>query len=139
MANKKIKVDKANLPLINLGNEYFVRYRIVSNKTKTSDWSEILVVGGKPVSVVDGVLTVSSSGAKKLLSIVWENTNASPRYDIFVKWDTDDYIYHGSSTSASYSIIAPTGAAAAEITVQIASAQREISSSIKVFEDSATL
>lgn len=139
MANKKIKVDKANLPLINLGNEYFVRYRIVSNKTKTSDWSEILVVGGKPVSVVDGVLTVSSSGAKKLLSIVWENTNASPRYDIFVKWDTDDYIYHGSSTSASYSIIAPTGAAAAEITVQIASAQREISSSLTVFEDSATL
>jgi hypothetical protein len=139
MATKKIKIDKSNLPLINLNNEYYVRYRIVSNKTKTSDWSEILVVDGKPVSIVDGVTTVSTSGSKKLLGLVWENTNASPTYDVFVKWGSEDYVYHGSSISTSYSIIAPTGATSAEVTVQIGSAQKRISDALKVFEDSVTL
>lgn len=139
MANKKIKIDKAALPLVNSSNEYFLRYRIVSTKTKTSDWSEILVVDGKPVTQVDGVVSVSSSGTKKLLNVVWENTNLSPRYDIFVKYDSQPYVYHGSSTSTSYSIISPVGVTTADVTVQIASAQRALSASLSIFEDSATL
>lgn len=139
MANKKAKVDKSALPLVNSDNKYYVRYRVVLDKTKDSDWSGVFQIDNKPVSIVNGVLDIITVAGKKVINIVWEGTNLSPSYDIFVKWDSGSYAYHGNSVSTSYSIIAPDGAAQVAILIQIGSAQRVVSPAIKVFEDSRNI
>lgn len=139
MANKKAKVDKSALPLVNSDNKYYVRYRIVLDKTKDSDWSDVFPISNKTVSIVSGVLDVVTVAGKKVVNVVWEGTNLSPTYDIFVKWDSESYAYHGSSVATSYSVIVPDGKTAVDVLIQIGSAQRTISESIKVFQDSRTI
>lgn len=135
MANKKAKIDKTSLPLINSDNKYYVRYRIVLDKTKDSDWSEVFAISGKTVVVVEGVTSVVTTAGKKVISLVWGGENSSPTYDIFIKWNSGSYEYHGSSTSTNYTLIAPDTATSVDIVIQIGSAQKAISASLKVFED----
>lgn len=139
MANKKAKVDKSALPLVNSDNKYYVRYRVVLDKTKDSDWSDVFSIDGKPVLLVSGILNVVNVSGSKVVNVVWEGTNSSPTYDIFVKWDAEEYVYHGSSVSTNYSIIVPSGKSDIDVLVQIGSAQRTISAAIKVFQDSRTI
>lgn len=139
MANKKAKVDKSALPLVNSDNKYYVRYRVILDKTKDSDWSDVFAIDGKPVVLVNGILDVVAVSGSKVVNAVWEGTNLSPTYDIFVKWDAEEYAYHGSSVSTSYSIIAPAGKSSVDVLVQIGSAQRTISETIKVFQGSRSI
>lgn len=139
MANKKAKVDKSALPLVNSDNKYYIRYRVVLDKTKDSDWSDIFSIENKPVILVNGVLDIITVAGNKVINLVWEGTNLSPTYDIFIKWDAEEYVYHGSSTSTNYSVIVPSGKNVVDILVQIGSAQRAISAAIKVFQDSRSI
>jgi len=140
MANKKAKVDKSALPLVNSDNKYYVRYRVVLDKTKDSDWSDVFSIDGKPVVSVTGLVNVVTVSGKQAINIFWDGINQSPQYDIFVKWDGGQYAYNGSSVSTSYNIIVPPDVTtSAGILVQVASAQRLISEDIKVFEGSALI
>lgn len=139
MANRKVKIDKLSLPLVNSNNKYYLRYRVVLDKTKDSDWSEVAVINGKAVSIVTGVISVTTTAGKKVVSITWEKTNNSPTYDVFLKWDGAEYEYQENVTAASYSAIAPDGATTVDVLIQIGSAQKAVSSAIKVFEGSKTL
>ena len=139
MANKKAKIDKSALPLVNSDNKYYVRYRIVLDKTKDSDWSDVIPIDNRPVVLVTGVLDIITVAGKKVINVVWEGTNLSPTYDIFVKWDAESYVYHGSSVSTSYSVIIPDGKTEVDLLVQAGSAQRTISNAVKVFQDSRTI
>lgn len=139
MANKIVKIDKSSLPLVSSTNKYFVRYRVVSDKIRNSDWSEIFEISGKDIIQVDGVVTLVTTADKKIINLVWENTNSSPIYDIFVSWSGGSYSYHGSSVSTSYGIIAPSQASSVDITIQIGSAQKQLSSTLKIFENHQTV
>jgi hypothetical protein len=139
MSNKVAKVDRSQLPLVNFGNKYYLRYRIVLDKNKDSDWSGIYSVDGKNVFLVTGAISAVTTSGSKIVNVVWQNTNLSPSYDVFVKWDSGSYSYLDTTVSASYSIIAVSGATTVGVLVQVASAQKQISSALKVFEGSATI
>lgn len=136
MANRKITIDKASLPLVNSNNKYYLRYRIVLDKTKDSDWSEIAVVNGKTVSVVPGVISSATTAGKEVVTITWDKDNNSPTYDVFLGWDEGPYVFEKNVSSTSYSAIAPDGISSVNVLIQIGSAQRVVSSVLKVFEGS---
>ena len=133
MANKKSKIEKASLPLVNFENKYLVRYRIIEDKVKASDWSQIYAIPANPVSVVNGIVKYSSG----TVDAIWDNTNNLPLYDIFVKYEsTDPYVYHGKTQSVNYSFIPAAGKTKAYVLVQSASVQKRVSTPnlLKVFE-----
>ena len=133
MANKKSKIDKGSLPLVNFENKYLVRYRIIEDKIKASDWSQIYSIPAKPVILVNGV--VRNSGGT--VDIIWENTNNLPLYDVFVKYDVaDPYVYHGKTQAVSYSLIPAAGKTKIYVLIQSASVQKRVSTPnlLKVFE-----
>lgn len=133
MANKKNKVDKLSLPLVNFENKYLVRYRVVLDKNKPSDWSNIYAIPAKSISLVNGV----TKYANGIINVAWENTNDLPKYDIFIKTTSSGtYIYHGSTISPNYTVIPTTGSTYAGVLVQAASYDRIVSSILKVYEGS---
>lgn len=139
MANKKTKVDKLSLPLVNSGNKYLVRYRLVLDKNKNSDWSQIFSIPAKPVIEVSGV-TKFNAGT---VNVVWENTNQLNSHDVFIKYsDTDQFIYHGTTVSTNYVVIPQVSATAGTkniyVLVQSASNQRKVSAPLKVYSGTDT-
>lgn len=136
MANRKITIDKLSLPLVNSDNNYYLRYRIVLDKTKDSDWSEILAIPGKQVSTVSGVVSSVTTAGKEVVNITWDKGNNSPTYDVFIGWDNGGYTYEKNVSSTNYSVIAPDGIASVQVLIQIGSAQKVVSSVLKVFEES---
>jgi hypothetical protein len=138
VANKKNKIDKSALPLVNFENKYLVRYRVIEDKIRQSDWSQVFAVKAKPVVVVNGVVRYSGG----TVDIVWQNDNNLPLYDIFVKYSsTDAYVYHGKTQSQNYSLIPATGKSNIYVLVQSASTQRKVSEPnlLKVFEGNTAL
>ncbi len=138
MANKKNKVDKASLPLVNFENKYIVRYRIVEDKIKSSDWSHFYAIPAKPVVEVNGIIRYTAAGSG-VVDVTWLNTNELPLYDIFIRYsESDPYVYHGQSASTNYSIILSPGHNLINVLVQAASVQKRVSSPnlLKVFEGS---
>ncbi len=136
MANKKVTIDKLSLPLVNSNNKYYIRYRVVLDKTKDSDWSQIAVLDGKAVTVVPGVISSVTTAGKEVVTITWDKSNNSPTYDVFLSWDTGAYVFEKNVSSTSYSVIAPDGVSTINVLIQIGSAQKTVSSVLKVFEGS---
>lgn len=139
MANRKISIDKLSLPLVNSDNKYYLRYRVVLDKTKDSDWSQVAVLDGKAVSVVSGVISTTTTAGVKVVNITWDKSNNSPTYDVFIGWDSGSYVYEKNVSSTSYSVIAPSGASTVKVLVQIGSAQKVASSVLKVFEETKSV
>jgi hypothetical protein len=139
MANRKITIDKLSLPLVNSNNKYYLRYRIVQDKIKDSDWSQIAVLDGKPVSIVSGVVSTTTTAGVKVVSITWDKANNSATYDVFLGWDSGNYAYEKNVSSTNYSVIAPSGASTVKVLVQIGSAQKVISSALTVFEQTKSV
>jgi len=136
MANRKTKIDKESLPLVNSENKYLVRYRVVLDKTKPSDWSNIYSIPAKPVSIVNGVVRANGG----VIDVIWENANNLPQYDVFVKYlQSGTYQYHGRTTAHNYSIIPQAGQSSAYVLVQSASVQKKPSTALKVFEGNVSL
>lgn len=131
MANRKNKIDKLSLPLVNSENKYLVRYRVILDKTKPSDWSNIYSLSAKSVITVNGVVRYSGG----IVDVIWENTNALPQYDIFVKYlQSESYQYHGRTNAHNYSIIPQAGKTSMYVLVQAASVQKKPSTLLRVFE-----
>jgi hypothetical protein len=136
MANRKITINKLSLPLVNSDNKYYLRYRIVQDKTKDSDWSQIAVLDAKAVSLVSGVISTTTTAGSEVVNITWDKSNNSPTYDVFIGWDSEGYVYEKNVSSTSYSLIAPDGISSVQVLIQIGSAQKTVSSALKVFEGS---
>jgi hypothetical protein len=139
MANRKITINKLSLPLVNSDNKYYLRYRIIQDKTRDSDWSQVAALDGKAVSTVTGVISFTTTAESKVVTITWDKDNNSPTYDIFIGWDSAGYAYEKNVSSTSHSVIAPAGATSVQVLVQIGSAQKIVSSVLKVFEGTKTL
>lgn len=85
---KKVTVKKANLPPVGSMNDYYVRYRIVSDdKNRTSAWSQTHIVESDPVSTVRGSVNVSTN--KVTTTITWGDELDRPGYDIFTTFGYD--------------------------------------------------
>jgi hypothetical protein len=84
---KKSFVFADELPPAGPGNEYSLRYRIVSDDgLRFSAWSPIYSVPGQTYSPVEGTLTTSGTSS---FVAVWDDEFNRPEYDVFVAFGKD--------------------------------------------------
>jgi hypothetical protein len=132
MANKKIVIPKGQLPSPTSDNSFLIKYRLIADRTKASDWSTTEVV--KNVSVASSAIVPSYSSTTKILSVVWQPSNAN-LYDVFVKYGSSEtFTYAGSTMATNYSIIVPEAnwSSTAVVRVQSNTSSHEISNSLLV-------
>ena len=132
---KKTRILKSSLPPIDHDTEkYNIRYRIISeDRNRTSHWSPIYNSDGVDLVVTSGAV----SRAGDVITAVWEDQNNFPEYDVFVKFDSGDFFYHGKSKVHSYSFL-KTGTTSVRVKVQIISSKKEIKAALNIF-DSGTV
>jgi uncharacterized protein (DUF2141 family) len=132
---KKLRILKSSLPPIDHDTEkYNIRYRIISeDRNRTSHWSPIYNSDGKNVIATSGA--VSKTG--NVITAVWGDENDFPEYDIFVKFDSGNFVYQGKSKEHSYSFL-KTGTTSVRVKVQIVSSKKEIKTALTIF-DSGTV
>ena len=132
---KKLRVLKSSLPPIDHDTEkYNIRYRVISDdRNRFSHWSPIYNSDGVDVVVTSGAV----SRAGNIITAVWGDQNDFPEYDVFVKFDSGDFFYHGKSKIHSYSFL-KTGTTSVRVKVQIISSKKEIKAALNIF-DSGTV
>jgi hypothetical protein len=141
---KKVTILKEELPaLATLGEDvygHFLRYRIVSeDKNRFSHWSKITPVevfssDSLPPQVV-GELVISGLSASGIpITIIWDDELNRPKYDIFLRFDDDDFFYHGTSPIHTYSIVAPPAISSVHVAIQIESVDKQLSSVLTICE-----
>jgi hypothetical protein len=127
---KNVVVSSQDLPAVNANNEYIVRYRIVSDdKNRYSQWSPMFLVQGNDVTEVDADASVSG----RVISIVWSDPEPRAGYDVFVKFDSGNYFYHGRSSTTNYSLISQ-GTTSFKFLIQVESMDKQVNESIKIYE-----
>jgi hypothetical protein len=127
---KNVVVSSQDLPAVNANNEYIVRYRIVSDdKNRYSQWSPMFLVRGNDVTEVDADASVSG----RVISIVWSDPEPRAGYDVFVKFDSGNYFYHGRSSTTNYSLISQ-GTTSFKFLIQVESMDKQVNESIKIYE-----
>ena len=131
MVVKKVIVSKESLPPVNSETAgYVLRYRIVSeDKNRTSHWSPTFVTNAVPIETVNGALSITSS----IITAVWGDEVNRPAYDIFVKFDSGSFAYHGTSPTHTY-LFLNTGTTSVHVKVQISSSVKEIKESLVIFD-----
>jgi hypothetical protein len=141
MAVKKAIVLKSSLPAVNSDTSgYAVRYRIISeDKNRTSHWSPIFVTSAIPVQSVNGALLITET----IITAVWEDESpiydvvpynlSRPLYDVFVKFDSGSFSYHGTSAVHSYSFL-NTGTTSVHVKIQIASSVKQVKTALVIFD-----
>jgi hypothetical protein len=123
---KKVRILKKDLGnLIKLSTNssgYKIKYRIVSeDRNRVSEWSDIKDI---IITTSDTRISVSNSVniTENAITLYWTlpsvlstSTNqevsksAISEYDIYVKWDNDDWQYVTTTTEQTYSIIKKSG------------------------------
>jgi hypothetical protein len=127
---KKATVSKRNLPPVGPNNEYYVRYRVISDiGDRKSHWSPIYRVFAKDLEPVLGSVSVSGDG----ITVIWDDEADRPNYDVFVRFDGGEYFYHGTSPIHTYSFI-KTGTTSVQVAVQVEGIQKERNSNLEIYE-----
>jgi hypothetical protein len=142
MSVKKVTITKEDLPPLTPNGEYLIRYRIISeDKNRTSHWSPIYTLDAKSfIEEVSGDLQISNSSLA--INTVWEAADISSSYDIFVSFGIydvgsatiawDSYVYHGSSTSTSYSFLRPTAVTDIRVKIQLSGIEKALSPTLEI-------
>jgi hypothetical protein len=129
---KNATIEKRNLPAVGPNNEYYVRYRIVSDiGDRKSHWSPIYKVFAKDLQLVQGSVSILGSG----ITVIWDDEEDRPRYDIFVKFDGGQYSYHGTSPIHTYSFI-KTGTTSVQVAIQVEGIRKERNAALQIYESS---
>jgi hypothetical protein len=131
MAVKKAIVPKESLPPVDSETAgYVVRYRIISeDKNRTSHWSPTFVTNAVPTETVSGALSITSS----IITAVWDDELNRPQYDVFVKFDSGAFAYHGTSPTHTYSFL-NAGTTSVHVKIQIASSVKQVKESLVIFD-----
>lgn len=131
MAIKKAIVAKKDLPPIDFDTgAYVVRYRIISeDKNRTSQWSPTFLTDVLPIEEVSGALSITET----IITAVWDDELNRPSYDIFIKFDSGSFFYHGTNTVHSYSFL-NTGTTSVHVKVQVASSVKQVNESLVIFD-----
>lgn len=129
---KKLVIPKSQLPPVNDDNEYVLRYRIISDdKNRTSHYSPIFLATANTVESVSGNLSISGNS----LVATWGDSNNRPRYDIFVKFDNGNYLYHGTSPIHTYGFL-KTGTINVRVVIQVEGINKTRNAALTIFESS---
>jgi hypothetical protein len=128
---KKITVKRSSLPPIDHDSQkYNIRYRVISeDKNRSSHWSSIYNSNSGNVIGTSGALSITP----QIITAVWGDENFHPAYDVFVKFDSNSFFYHGTSAVHSYSFL-NTGTTSVRVKIQIVSSKKEIKDSFLVYD-----
>ena len=127
---KKVVVPKSSLPDVTKDNKYLIRYRIVTeDKNRVSGWSPVFSLNAKEPENINVEYVIDG----RIISMVWEDLEPKPGYDIFVKFDGGQYMYHGSTRSKAYTLISQ-GLDSFSFIIQVSSISKTVSEVLKIFE-----
>ena len=132
---QKVIIPRSDLPevskLSNGSYGYVVRYRIISeDQNRFSHWSPIRELTMPPVLSVTGDVAVSGN----IIQVVWGDEEDRPNYDVFVRFDGEDYVYHGTTPTHQYSLLSQYDSLSIQVAVQVASAEKERAEFLQIFE-----
>jgi hypothetical protein len=104
---KKITILKKDLPPVNSSNKHVLRYRIISDDfNRTSAWSKIYYVDSVPLNGLTAETTknaVTVSPTAGTISIRTVDSRGRGKLDIFIKYGSDSYSYHGTTNQTTLS------------------------------------
>jgi hypothetical protein len=131
MAIKKAIVPRSSLPVIDSDTSaYVVRYRVISeDKNRTSHWSPTIITNPVAIEAVSGALSITQS----IITAVWDDELGRPSYDVFVKFDSGLFFYHGTTTVHNYSFL-NVGTTSVHVKIQVASSIKELKSGLVIFD-----
>ena len=135
---KKVIVPKESLPAI-FGSEhkYVVRYRIISeDKNRFSHWSQQYKITAPATSQINYSVIVEQD--VNVVRLVWENVTNISEFDIYVKWDSADWEFIGSSTTNNYTGLIKTGTPRFKFAVQVPTFPKQRFTSATLFETAVT-
>jgi hypothetical protein len=130
---KKVIIPKSSLPEISgIGQDYVVRYRIVSeDKNRYSYWSQKYRVGIPNTTAVPFSVTKSGS----TITAVWTPDNSvKSEFDIYIKWDSEDWEYVTTVYSTIYASVIKNGATKVKVAAQVPTFPKERFNSATLFE-----
>ena len=104
---KKITILKKNLPPVNSENKHVLRYRIISDDfNRTSAWSKIYYVDSVPLNGLTAEVTknaVTVSPVAGTISVRTVDSRGRAKLDIFIKYGSNSYSYHGTTNETTLS------------------------------------
>lgn len=134
MANKILRIPKNQLPPVESDNVYSIRFRIISeDKNRVSHWSPIYIIDSVTPTTVSGDIVVNGP----IITAVWGDEEGRPQYDVFVKFDSDPYIYHGTSPVHSYSFLNE-ASSTVRVAIQIVGATKTRNAGLTIWESPVT-
>lgn len=134
MTNKILRIPRNQLPPVESDNVYSVRFRVISeDKNRISHWSPIFIIDSVEPQTVNGEVVVNGA----IITAVWGDEEGRPYYDVFVKFDSDPYEYHGTSPIHSYSFLNE-AASTVRVAIQIASSAKVRNATLEIWESAIT-
>ena len=134
MANKILRIPRNQLPPVESDNVYSVRFRIISeDKNRISHWSPIYIIDSVTPVTVSGDLVVNGP----IITAVWGDEEGRPYYDVFVKFDSDPYIYHGTTPIHSYSFLNE-ASSTVRVAIQVVGSTKTRNASLTIWESPVT-
>jgi len=134
MANKILRIPKNQLPPVESDNVYSIRFRIISeDKNRVSHWSPIYIIDSVTPTTVSGDIVVNGP----IITVVWGDEEGRPQYDVFVKFDSDPYIYHGTSPVHSYSFLNE-ASSTVRVAIQVVGATKTRNAGLTIWESPVT-
>lgn len=136
---QKVRFPRNDLPEVSRLSDgtygYIVRYRIISeDQNRFSHWSPIRELTMPPVIPVDGNVVANGN----IVQAVWGDEEDRPNYDVFVKFDSGDYFYHGTTPTHQYSFLANYDSSTVQVAIQVASTEKERAAYLTIFESVET-
>lgn len=134
---KRVVVPQEELPVIGkISGKYLVRYRIISeDRNRASSWSPIYSLETTPISEIQH--SVSKDNAANAIEVFWTPPASLglSLFDIYVKWDNEEWKYAISISSTSYKTAIPSGATSSVmVAVQAPTKVKERLPSATLFE-----
>lgn len=128
---KKVTILKSALPPVGDNNEFYVRYRIVSDdKNRTSHWSQLFELESLNIQEAVGTVAVASDVA----TTVWEDQQENPEYDVFVEETGSEEPEFVGRTRARNFAFWLRGKTDFKIFIQRSSRKRRRNDSLRLFE-----
>lgn len=132
---KKIVIKKNTLPAVGLDNEHYLRYRIVSDdRNRISHWSPVYVLESSSLEIVEGAVSISGN----IVICVWDDEFLRPKYDVFVKNDSEEYVYHGTTSVHSYSFINQ-ATSTVRVAIQVEGKEKVRAQTLTIYESEAVV
>lgn len=134
----KLVIPKSSLPaVIPSNNGHYIRFRIITDDRNVSSyWSPIYSIPIPPFDPVSGIVSLENSATSGAITVIWDDAVDRPKYDVFSKFDSGDYFYHGSSPIHTYSFIKEIGSSSVQVAIQIESSVKERNESLTIYESS---